>query len=73
MVMKRSLPKFEMAPLGLSKQLTRSNCSLLNDIKVFLFDCDGVLWKGTQSIDKAAETINYLTASGKLVYFVVHN
>lgn len=60
-----------MATPVLRKQLAQCSSGLFKDIKVFLFDCDGVLWKGSQLIDKAADTINYLTNQGKYVYFVV--
>lgn len=60
-----------MATPVLRRQLTQCSSGLFKDIKVFLFDCDGVLWKGAQLIDKAADTINYLTNQGKYVYFVV--
>lgn len=63
--------KMEKMSLCLRQRLIQNNCSFLKDINVFLFDCDGVIWKGTQSIDKAADTVNHLTKSGNYVYFVV--
>ena len=62
-----------MASQLLKRQLLSQNWSTLQGIKVFLFDSDGVLWKGDQVIEKATETVNYLIESGKHVYFVVRS
>ena len=62
-----------MAALTRFKQrLTSLDKSILDGIKVFLFDCDGVIWKGSQTIPGAVETLNYLNQQGKLVYYIVH-
>jgi singapore isolate B (sub-type 7) whole genome shotgun sequence assembly, scaffold_16 len=56
---------------GLRHRLTVADRSLLSGIKVFLFDCDGVVWKGSQAIPGAVDTLNYLKSAGKQVYYVV--
>lgn len=71
--MKLSSENRKMASQLLKRQLLSQSWSTLQGIKVFLFDCDGVLWKGDQVIEKATETVNYLIESGKHVYFVVRN
>ena len=65
---------WKMAALTRFKQhLTSCDKSILDGIKVFLFDCDGVIWKGSQTIPGAVETLNYLNQQGKLVYYIVHD
>jgi phosphoglycolate/pyridoxal phosphate phosphatase family enzyme len=39
----------------------------------FLFDCDGVLWKGMSEIEGSSACINALKASGKRCFFVTNN
>eukprot|EP00606_Chrysophyceae_sp_TOSAG23-5_P001501 GSChrysophyteH2.ASY1.ANO1.478.1 assembled CDS len=46
---------------------------LLAGADAFVFDCDGVLWKGDAALPQAAETVAYLRAQGKLVFFVTNN
>ena len=40
-------------------------------IKVFMFDCDGVLWNGQKPIAGAIETVDYLKKNGKSIYYCV--
>lgn len=40
---------------------------------VFLFDCDGVVWKGGETIPGAPEVIKTLVSLGKTVIFVTNN
>ncbi|GAA5804362.1 HAD-like domain-containing protein [Helicostylum pulchrum] len=39
----------------------------------FLFDCDGVLWEGTNTFDGVAESMTLLREKGKRVFFVTNN
>ena len=55
----------------LRQSLNTSGTKLLRTAKAFLFDCDGVIWKGNQPIAGSIETINYLKKIGKLVFYVV--
>ena len=57
--------------VGLRHRLSVADRPLLSGIKVFLFDCDGVIWKGSQAIPGAVDTLNYLKDAGKQVYYVV--
>ncbi|ETV67206.1 hypothetical protein H257_16584 [Aphanomyces astaci] len=45
----------------------------LNQLDAFLFDCDGVLWRGDAAIVGAKEAIALLRARGKKVIFVTNN
>lgn len=45
----------------------------LDGIDVFIFDCDGVIWRGDSLIDGIPETLARLRAAGKKMYFVTNN
>ena len=40
---------------------------------VIVFDCDGVLWSGGETIGGSRETLEALEASGKRIYFMSNN
>lgn len=44
-----------------------------NQIHNYLFDCDGVLYRGTDSMPEASGAIQYLLNSGQRVFFVTNN
>eukprot|EP00871_Galdieria_phlegrea_P000708 jgi/Galph1/1638/GphlegSOOS_G319.1 len=46
---------------------------LLEQVKTFIFDCDGVIWKGDTLIDGAKEVIDHLQQEGCRVYFITNN
>lgn len=46
---------------------------LFKRFDVFLFDCDGVLWRGSTLIDGALEAVKKLFDHKKQVYFVTNN
>lgn len=46
---------------------------ILDKTKVFILDCDGVVWRGDSLIDRVPETIEFLRSQGKKVYFVTNN
>ena len=52
-------------------KLELQDFNILNTYKVFLMDCDGVIWKGSESIPKVADSINFMKEKGKKFYFVV--
>lgn len=61
-----------MFPFPLLRQhLQKTDINFLMKLKVFLFDCDGVLWRGAQAIPRAMETVNYLKDNGKMIYYCV--
>lgn len=46
---------------------------LLENVDVFIFDCDGVIWRGDSVIDGIPETLEKLRALGKKMFFVTNN
>lgn len=46
---------------------------LLNDYDTFLFDCDGVLWSGDDTIPGVVSVLQKLRQRGKSVIFVTNN
>lgn len=46
---------------------------LLDRYDNFLFDCDGVLWSGTESLPGVASVLEKLRARGKRILFVTNN
>ncbi|CBI25739.3 unnamed protein product, partial [Vitis vinifera] len=46
---------------------------LLDSTEAFLFDCDGVIWKGDKLIDGVSETLDLLRSKGKKLVFVTNN
>ncbi|CAD7694913.1 unnamed protein product [Ostreobium quekettii] len=47
--------------------------ALLNDVDCFIFDCDGVIWRGECLIDGIPETLDMLRSMGKKLVFVTNN
>jgi len=54
-------------------ELTDPRRQLLDDVDVFIFDCDGVIWRGDSVIDGIPETLDKLRALGKKMFFVTNN
>ncbi|CAL5218445.1 g126 [Coccomyxa viridis] len=46
---------------------------LLDKVDAFIFDCDGVIWRGDSLIDGVPETLDALRAMGKKLIFVTNN
>jgi 4-nitrophenyl phosphatase len=46
---------------------------IANNYKSFIFDCDGVLWKGGKKISFAFEALNYLKNNNKNIFFISNN
>ncbi|GJN40249.1 hypothetical protein PR202_gb29436 [Eleusine coracana subsp. coracana] len=47
--------------------------SLVDGVDAFLFDCDGVIWKGDKLIEGVPETMELLRKMGKKLVFVTNN
>ncbi|MBA0695148.1 hypothetical protein Goari_005380 [Gossypium aridum] len=47
--------------------------ALLDSVDAFLFDCDGVIWKGDKLIDGIPQTLEMLRSKGKKLVFVTNN
>eukprot|EP00956_Cyclotella_meneghiniana_P026470 scaffold57263_cov59-Cyclotella_meneghiniana.AAC.7 len=54
-------------------KLSQPGKDLLPDVDVFIFDCDGVIWRGDSVIDGIPETLDKLRAMGKKTFFVTNN
>ncbi|KAL4353150.1 hypothetical protein GQ457_06G013160 [Hibiscus cannabinus] len=46
---------------------------LISSVETFIFDCDGVIWKGDKLIDGVPETLDMLRSKGKRLVFVTNN
>lgn len=47
--------------------------SWMNGIDIFIFDCDGVIWRGDSLIEGVPATLDSLRAAGKRIFFVTNN
>merc|ERR1711990_1030962 len=47
--------------------------TLLDRTKMFIFDCDGVIWRGDKVIEGVPETLDMLRGMGKQLVFVTNN
>lgn len=54
-------------------KLSDPQSNLLDNVDVFIFDCDGVIWRGDSLIDGIPETLDKLRAAGKKMFFVTNN
>ncbi|CAK7323359.1 unnamed protein product [Dovyalis caffra] len=52
---------------------TQNSRSLFDSVEAFLFDCDGVIWKGDKLIDGVSQTLDWLRSKGKKLVFVTNN
>jgi len=57
---------------GLCEKLTVPS-ALLDSTDVFIFDCDGVIWKGDSLIDGVPTVLDMLKKAGKRIFFVTNN
>ncbi|XP_057471434.1 phosphoglycolate phosphatase 1A, chloroplastic-like isoform X2 [Actinidia eriantha] len=46
---------------------------LIDSVETFIFDCDGVIWKGDKLIVEVPETLDMLRSKGKRLVFVTNN
>ncbi|RRT70104.1 hypothetical protein B296_00028204 [Ensete ventricosum] len=46
---------------------------LIDSVETFIFDCDGVIWKGDKLIDGVPGTLDMLRSKGKRLVFVTNN
>ncbi|GKV45584.1 hypothetical protein SLEP1_g52650 [Rubroshorea leprosula] len=46
---------------------------LIDSVETFIFDCDGVIWKGDKLIGGVPETLDMLRSRGKRLVFVTNN
>ncbi|GFZ14343.1 2-phosphoglycolate phosphatase 1 [Actinidia rufa] len=56
-----------------SAQPLKNADQLIDSVETFIFDCDGVIWKGDKLIDGVPETLDMLRSKGKRLVFVTNN
>ncbi|KAG8458839.1 hypothetical protein KFE25_005266 [Diacronema lutheri] len=62
-------PRVHMASCA---KLTEA-AALLDSVDVFIFDCDGVIWKGDSLIEGVPAVLDMLRKAGKRIFFVTNN
>jgi 4-nitrophenyl phosphatase/phosphoglycolate phosphatase len=62
-------PRVHMASCA---KLTEA-AALLDSVDVFIFDCDGVIWKGDSLIEGVPAVLDMLRKAGKKIFFVTNN
>ena len=68
----RSPPFFHAQSAGLCEKISVP-AELLDKTDVFIFDCDGVIWKGDSIIEGVPATLEMLKKMGKRIFFVTNN
>ncbi|KAL6769093.1 hypothetical protein ACKKBF_B17455 [Auxenochlorella protothecoides x Auxenochlorella symbiontica] len=64
----------QTSPVNNVERATKEDVkSLLDKVKCFIFDCDGVIWRGDSVISGIPETLDHLRSLGKQLYFVTNN
>ncbi|KAK6144938.1 hypothetical protein DH2020_021758 [Rehmannia glutinosa] len=61
-----------VSPRASAEQLKDPD-QLIDSVETFIFDCDGVIWKGDKLIDGVPETLDMLRSKGKRLVFVTNN
>eukprot|EP00590_Aulacoseira_subarctica_P004331 CAMPEP_0172434578 /NCGR_PEP_ID=MMETSP1064-20121228/70707_1 /TAXON_ID=202472 /ORGANISM="Aulacoseira subarctica , Strain CCAP 1002/5" /LENGTH=345 /DNA_ID=CAMNT_0013182811 /DNA_START=151 /DNA_END=1188 /DNA_ORIENTATION=+ len=66
---------YSSSTLNMAKvnRLSDPGKQLLDNVDVFIFDCDGVIWRGDSVIDGIPEVLEKLRAAGKKMFFVTNN
>jgi len=54
-------------------KLSDPQTELLDKVDIFIFDCDGVIWRGDSLIPGIPETLEKLRQAGKKCFFVTNN
>ncbi|KAF5195456.1 Phosphoglycolate phosphatase 1b protein [Thalictrum thalictroides] len=67
-----SSSKMESSHPGAAQPLLNPN-ELIDSVETFIFDCDGVIWKGDSLIDGVPQTLDMLRSKGKRLVFVTNN
>uniref|UniRef100_A0A7N2KQT6 Phosphoglycolate phosphatase n=1 Tax=Quercus lobata TaxID=97700 RepID=A0A7N2KQT6_QUELO len=65
--------RMESFTIKASAQPLKNAEELINSVETFVFDCDGVIWKGDKLIDGVPETLDMLRSKGKRLVFVTNN
>uniref|UniRef100_A0A7C9CCG6 phosphoglycolate phosphatase n=1 Tax=Opuntia streptacantha TaxID=393608 RepID=A0A7C9CCG6_OPUST len=59
-------------PRASAQQLVNPD-ELIDSVETFIFDCDGVIWKGDKLIEGVPDTLDMLRSKGKRLVFVTNN
>jgi len=59
--------------MATSKRLTDPKAEIMDKTDVFIFDCDGVIWKGDSVIPGIPSVLEKLRGEGKRLFFVTNN
>ncbi|KAF2566595.1 hypothetical protein F2Q68_00026746 [Brassica cretica] len=62
-----------LTPRAMAAQQLENADQLIDSVETFIFDCDGVIWKGDKLIEGVPETLDMLRAKGKRLVFVTNN
>ena len=65
-------PRSEFSQLSAATKLADPT-DFLESVDVFIFDCDGVIWKGDSLIDQVPDVLAKLRKLGKKIFFVTNN
>ncbi|KAG0476744.1 hypothetical protein HPP92_013585 [Vanilla planifolia] len=69
----RQMASVSAAAVQASTRKLEKPDELIDSVKTFIFDCDGVVWKGDKLIDGVSETLDMLRSKGKRLVFVTNN
>lgn len=61
-----------LEPIAKTAKLTDAT-DLLSRTDIFIFDCDGVIWRGDTLIDGVSRSLTMLRELGKKIFFVTNN
>ncbi|ERN20116.1 hypothetical protein AMTR_s00066p00057600 [Amborella trichopoda] len=67
------LGSFKFSVKAASAEPLKDANELINSVETFIFDCDGVIWKGDNLIEGVPETLDMLRSKGKRLVFVTNN
>lgn len=69
--------KLKLKNILIKTIITKSNQNNINNLilntKIFLFDCDGVIWRGNEPIKDSINIINNLKYLNKKLFFITNN
>uniref|UniRef100_A0A2N9EU32 Phosphoglycolate phosphatase n=1 Tax=Fagus sylvatica TaxID=28930 RepID=A0A2N9EU32_FAGSY len=65
--------RMESVTTRASAQPLKNAEELIDSVETFIFDCDGVIWKGDKLIDGVPKTLDMLRSKGKRLVFVTNN
>lgn len=69
---KNSRMASSFSPRASAQQLVNPD-ELIDSVETFIFDCDGVIWKGDKLIEGVPQTLDMLRSRGKRLVFVTNN